>query len=462
MSEAAVRFDVLVIDDEELYAQAIARELGRVGVGCELAFCARDALRRSEQTGRYQAILLDHHLPDDDGLKLVPLLLARLPGAALIMITAFQTIPNAVEAIRLGAYDYVVKEPSVQPLVDRVLELRRREAVRQAADGWQEHQRAGLLGQSPPMVKVVEQLSRIVRSPETTVLLTGETGVGKEVACRCIHQSSQPESPLVAVDCLALPETLAESLLFGHERGAFTGAEQTRTGAFEEARDGTVFLDEIGDLSAPLQGKLLRVLESRVFHRLGSNKEIPLRARVVAATNRDLGALVEQGTFRLDLFQRLAVFPILIPPLRMRGNDVLLLAEHFRSFFAGKLRKQLEPLGGAVVEKLVAYDYPGNVRELKNIIERAVICTDSNRIEVHHLPERLLETRRAAEPAAPSFPFDFVPGIDTLGTLERRMIQQALRRAGGVRAEAARLLGISRYQLLRRLEKFGISSGGDR
>jgi DNA-binding NtrC family response regulator len=457
---AELAFQVLVVDDEELYAQAIARELVRLGLACDLAFTAREALRRSEAR-RYQAILLDQRLPDDDGLRIIPVLLSQQPAAALIMITAFQTIPNAVEAIRLGADDYVVKETSLQPLLDRVLELRRRESVRRAADGWQEHNREGLLGRSPAMLEVALQLGKIARSPETTTLLTGETGVGKEVACRYLHKLSRPAaSPLTAVDCLALPETLAESLLFGHERGAFTSADQTRIGAFEEARDGTVFLDEIGDLTAPLQGKLLRVLESRVFHRVGSAREIPLRARVVAATNRDLKALTGEGKFRLDLYQRLSVFPLQIPPLRERGDDILLLAEHFRSFFAGKLGKTIEPLGGTVAERLLGYDYPGNVRELKNIIERAVITTESDRIEVRHLPERLLESARRPEPAAPPFPFDFVPGIDTLGTLEQRMIQQAMRRAGGVRTEAARLLGISRYQLLRRMEKYGIRTEG--
>jgi DNA-binding NtrC family response regulator len=455
----AATFRTLVVDDEELYAQAIGRELGRLGVSYDLAYSAREALRRVEAQ-HYQAILLDHRLPDDDGLRIIPLLLARQHGASLIMITAYQTIPNAVEAIRLGADDYVVKEPSIQPLVDRVLELRRRDSLRRAADGWQEHQRGGLLGRSAVMVEAVEQLQKIARSPETTVLFTGETGVGKEVACRYLHQASRPPgSPLTAVDCLALPENLAESLLFGHEKGAFTGADQTRVGAFEEARDGTVFLDEIGDMSAALQGKLLRVLESRVFHRVGGAREIPLRARVVAATNRELRALVDAGGFRLDLYQRLSVFPIHIPPLRERGDDILLLAEHFRAFFAGKLGRPSEPLGEAVAERLRSYDYPGNVRELKNIIERAVISTESARIEVRHLPQRLLEAARRPAATEPPLPFDFVPGIDTLGSLEQRMIKQAMRRAGGVRTEAARLLGISRYQLLRRMEKYGIRDG---
>jgi DNA-binding NtrC family response regulator len=453
-------FNTLVVDDEELYAQAISRELGRQSISCDLAFSCREALARVASR-RYQVILLDHRLPDDDGIRIIPMLLARQPGAAVLMMTAYQTIPNAVQAIRQGAEDYIVKETNIQPIVDRVLEVRRRESVRRAGEGWQEHQREGLLGRSAGIVHVVEQLQKIARSPETTVLLTGETGVGKEVACRYLHKISRPEgSPIIAVDCLALPENLTESLLFGHEKGAFTGADQTRVGAFEEARDGTIFLDEIGDMTS-IQSKLLRVLETYSFHRVGSTREIPLRARVVAATNQDLRALVKEGKFRQDLYQRLSIFPIRLPPLRERGEDILLLAEHFRSFFCGKLNKTIEPLSEAVCERLIAYDFPGNVRELKNLIERRVIISETGRIELHHLPQRLLDDPERQVGISSALPFDFVPGIDTLSSLEQRMIQQAMKRAGNVRTEAAKLLGISRFQLLRRMEKYGIRPKGD-
>ena len=373
-------FYALVVDDEELYAQAIRRELERAGVGCDLALNAREALHRVEQR-RYQAILLDHHLPDDDGLRLIPLLLARQHGAALIMMTAYQTIPNAVEAIRLGADDYVVKETSLTPLVERVLEIRRRDELRKMADGKAPAPRETLLlGRSPAMLEVVAQLSKIAKSPETTVLITGETGVGKEVAARYLHALSRPaESPLVAVDCLAMPENLAESLLFGHEKGAFTGADQMRPGAFEEAKDGTVFLDEIGDMTLVMQGKLLRVLEGRTFRRVGSTKEIPRRARVVSATNRDLKDLVKQGCFRQDLFQRLSVFPIHIPTLRERGEDILLLAEHFRVYFADKL--SLSPPEAAVMCMLMLRgpQTPGEIRNTAGCLENRRSATGTGR-----------------------------------------------------------------------------------
>jgi len=449
--------EVLVVDDEELYARAIQRELERRGIGCDLAFTCRDALRRAER-GNYVAILLDHRMPDDDGIRIIPLLRSSQPGAAVVMMTAYQTIPHAVEAIRRGAEDYVVKETSLSPIVERVLEIRRRNEVRSRLGSNGED--SPLIGQCGAMLRLVEELRRLAKSPDTTVLITGETGTGKEVAARYLHELSRPKgSPFVTVDCLILPSSLAESLLFGHERGAFTDATETRIGAFEESSNGTLFLDEIGDIG-DLQGKLLRVLETRLFRRLGSNRDLPLRSRIIAATNKNLERLVAEGRFRRDLYERLSVFPIHVPPLRERGEDILLLAEHFARFYSRKLGRSVEPIGGAVAERLLAYDYPGNVRELRNIMERAVILAEHGRIEMAHLPKRVLEGSRGRGDKG-SMPADFVPGRDTLGSLEEKMIREALRRANNVRAEAARILGISRYQLLRRLEKYGIRGDGD-
>jgi len=446
-------FWALIVDDEDLYAQAIGRELGRQGISCDLAYNCREALRLVESR-QYGVILLDHRLPDDDGIRIIPQLLAQQPEAALVMMTAYQTIPNAVRAIRHGAEDYIVKEASLAPILERVLELRQRAQLREKAQGTADVCQ-GLLGRSSAMRLVVDQLNKVAVAKDTTLLLTGETGVGKEVACRYLHSLSRPAgSPLLVVDCLALPENLAESLLFGHERGAFTGAQELQMGAFEEARDGTVFLDEIGDMESG-QGKLLRVLESRSFRRLGSSREIPLRARVVAATNQDLSALVQAGRFRQDLFQRLAVFPINIPPLRERGDDILLLAEHFRVLHGERLNKPSEPFDTEVSQALLSYAYPGNVRELKNIIERAVILTESARIELRHLPQRVLALGRKG-PLPAASPLEVVPGVDSLADVEVRMIRQAMNRARNVRTEAAKLLGISRYQLLRRMQKFGM------
>ena len=451
-------FRVLVIEDEQLYAYAIARELERSGISCDVANTVHDSLALNERT-QYEAVVLDHKLPDGDGLDLIPSLLSRQSKATVIMMTAYETIANAVLAIKLGAKDYLVKETSVRPIIDKVLEIKR---LNDVSRGWPEPRAEGLCGNSRAILRVVEQLEKVARCRDTTVLLTGETGVGKEVAARLLHTLSTPESesrPFVAVDCIALPSTLAESVLFGHERGAFTGADRTREGAFHDAQDGTILLDEVGDIDPGVQGKLLRVLESRRYQRVGSTRERPFAARVVAATNRALAEMVADGTFRLDLYQRLAIFPIHIPPLRERGDDVLLLAAHFLEKIAQRAGFDSSPLSPEVRARLCEYDYPGNVRELKNIIERAVILAEGGFIAPHHLPERML--RHAPHPGGPSrkragIPIEFVPGVDSLETLEAQMLKRALESAGGVKTEAARILGISRFQLLRRLEKYGL------
>ncbi|NOZ01900.1 MAG: sigma-54-dependent Fis family transcriptional regulator [Deltaproteobacteria bacterium] len=454
-------FRVLIVDDEQLYARAIARDIKRRGIECDVAFCAAEAMDLVEK-GRYAAILLDHKLPDDDGIRMIPQILARQMSATVIVMTAYEAISNAIQALRQGADDYLVKETSIQPMVNAVLDVRRRFRVLAAGSNWDEHEKDGLLGGSPVMANVRDQLTRVSRQRETTVILTGETGVGKEVAARWLHaQSGAPESPFIAVDCVALPSPLVESLLFGHEKGAFTGADASRDGAFSEAGKGTIFLDEIGEMDLALQGKLLRVLESRRFHRVGSVREKQVRARVVAATNRDLLEQVKRGRFRFDLYQRLSVFPIQIPPLRDRGEDVLVLARHFVGFFARKMKISIRPLSAEIERRLMSYDYPGNVRELKNVIERAIILADDGSIEPRHIPDRILRAGEEQKPSTArgnSLPFDFIPGVDTLQTLEVKMIRHAMQQAHGVKAEAARLLGISRYQLLRRLEKHGIET----
>jgi transcriptional regulator with PAS, ATPase and Fis domain len=259
------------------------------------------------------------------------------------------------------------------------------------------------------------------------------------------------------VDCVALPASLVESLLFGHEKGAFTGAHESKNGIFQKATGGTILLDEIGDMESTLQGKLLRVLETRRFQKIGSVQENAVTARVVAATNKDLAELVKQGKFRFDLLQRLSVFPIPIPPLRERDEDILLAADHFVAFFSSKMNKQLEPLSPEMQDRLMSYDYPGNVRELKNIIERAVIITDSGRIEPKHLPERMLDKSPKLKPSLAETKYHsigFVPGVDTIETFEKKMIHHALKQTNGAKTEAAKMLGISRYQLHRRMQKY--------
>lgn len=448
-------FRVLVVDDEELYAQAISAELKRWDIGVDLAYSCSQALSLVGTSGnRYGVVLLDHRLPDQEGIGIIPQIIAFQPQTAVIMMTAYHSIPDAVQAIRMGAEDYIVKESKLEPIVERVLEIKHRLIAVSGSGAFSDGNE--LLGSCSAIEFVKEQLRKISRSEDTTVLLTGETGVGKEVAARTLHSMSRPEgSPFVVVDCIALPASLSESILFGHEKGSFTGADQARAGAFEEASGGSLLLDEIGDMN-DLQGKLLRVLESRRFTRVGSVREIPLNARVIAATNRDLGQLVDKGEFRLDLYQRLCVFPISIPTLRERGEDVLLLAEHFKNKVAKRMKRQMSPLSEQVRNVLMKYEFPGNVRELKNLMERAVIMADSGRIELKHLPKRVLN-QDSMQGGSPGVSMDFRPGVDTLESLEKRMIQQALVQANNVKTEAARLLGISRFQLLRRMDRHGLN-----
>ncbi len=453
-------FRVLVVDDEQLFAQAIGREITRLGIPCDLAYTGAEALALADK-GSYHLVLLDHKLPDEDGLRLIPLLLARQIGSTVVMMTAFETIPNAVAAIRQGAEDYLVKQTSLKPLIEKVKEIRERYRTQGARTGWEEHKQSGLIGVSAAVKRAVAAMEKVAKSPDTTVLLTGESGVGKEVAALHLHRLSCPDgAPFIPVDCVALPATLVESILFGHEKGAFTGADKTTDGAFAKAGNGTVFLDEIGDMTPELQGKLLRLLETRRFQRVGSVQEQTMRARVVAATHRDLAALVKEGKFRFDLYQRLSVFPVAIPPLRERREDILPLARHFIAFFSRKLGREPQPLSAEMEEILQNYPYPGNVRELKNILERAIVLSGDEPLGPQHLPERMMRV-----PAVPNVsgadgigvPIDFIPGVDTLETLEKKMIISALRKTKGVKTAAAELLGISRFQLLRRIEKYGLN-----
>ena len=461
-------YRALIIDDEETYARSLKRLLERRGVVCDWAASGAAGLERL-RAGAVDLVLLDYLLPDGNGLDVLRSVRALAEPPQILMMTAFGTIENAVEAMRRGAFDYLTKSTALEEVVERVLDARRVFEAARAVCAGGKHASAGappseLLGESLPMREARARISEVARAPDTTVLLTGESGTGKGVAARLIHALGERHAaPFVAIDCVALPATLAESELFGHEKGAFTGADRAKPGKLEMAARGTLLLDEIGDMEQALQGKLLRVLEERAYERVGGVKPLTLGARVVAASHRDLGELVAAGRFRLDLFHRLSVFPIVIPPLRARGEDVVLLAEHFAATFGARLGKGPLPLGAEVRELLLGYDFPGNVRELKNVIERAAILTQGENSEIRpeHLPPRLLDgsvPRTLSPPQQSPSPSGaltvaFQPGVDTLDDLERRLLDEAMRLAGGKKARAAELLGISRFALLRRVEK---------
>jgi two-component system response regulator AtoC len=474
----------LIVDDEETYARALQRLLGRRGIEADVATTAAEGLKRAQQKP-YILAVLDYLLPDGTGLDLIAPLRQLRPAPAVLMMTAFGTIENAVEAMRRGATDYVPKSTALADVVERVAEAERvaraaqkvppaRESAGSSALGAQ-----ALRGESDSMRQVRARIAEVAASPDTTVLLHGESGTGKGIAARAIHSlSPRAAEPFVAIDCVALPTPLAESELFGHEKGAFTGAEQKKPGRLEMAGRGTVLLDEIGDMEWALQGKLLRVLEERTFERVGGVKPIHFEARVIAASHRDLTQLVSERKFRLDLYHRLSVFPIYLPALRERGEDILLLSQHFLGEFASRLGKSLS-LSREVSELLLRYDFPGNVRELRNLMERAAILAPAPvaTLTPELLPPRITEmtlqrqisppgcaspgsTETGAEGGEPGsgrgMTVTFEPGRDTLENLEKRLLEEALRMAGGKKVKAAEILGISRFALLRRVEKYGL------
>ena len=463
-----LEFHTLIVDDEQTYALSLKRLLARRGVHADVAGTFAEGLERARKK-RYDLVVLDYMLPDGNGLDLIPPIRALRPAPTVLMMTAYGTIENAVEAMRRGASDYVTKSTELPMIVERVVDAEKVARAKAEVEASVESGGfPGLLGESALMKETRARIAEVAKAPETTVLLTGESGTGKGVAARAIHAlGARASEPFVAIDCVALPATLAESELFGHEKGAFTGAEQRKPGRLEVAGRGTVLLDEVGDMDPALQGKLLRVLEDRTFERVGGVKPIEMNARVISASHRDLGALVEEGKFRLDLYHRLSVFPIAIAPLRARGDDVILLADHFVAEYAGKMGKTLAPVSKssqALRDVLTGYDFPGNVRELKNVIERSVILAAGREITPELLPERVRETPRRSGLARMTMPgatstglaLEFRPGTDTLDGFERRLLEEALRMSGGKKGKAAEILGISRFALLRRVEKFGL------
>jgi two-component system NtrC family response regulator len=461
-----MNFRTLIVDDEETYALSLKRLLLRRGIEADVAGTAQAGLNAA-RGGGYDLVILDYMLPDGNGLDLILPIRALRPPPTVLMMTAYGTIENAVEAMRRGASDYITKSTELPAIVERVVDVERVARVKTEVElrGAPDPARVPeLLGESAAVREVRERIVEVARAQDTTVLLTGESGTGKGVVARAIHQlSPRAKDPFVAIDCVALPATLAESELFGHEKGAFTGADQKKPGRLEVVGRGTVLFDEIGDMEMSLQGKILRVLEERTFDRVGGIKPHEMSARVISASHRDLGRLVEEGKFRLDLYHRLSVFPITIAPLRARGDDVVLLTEHFAAEYAARAGKKKPSIAPSTRELLLGYDWPGKVRELKNVVERAVILEQGGELAPDHLPDRVRTPARRGPPrlgvagaADGGLTIEFRPGVDTLDDCEKRLLSEALRMADGKKAKAAEILGISRFALLRRVEKFGL------
>jgi len=445
---------ILLIDDEASLRRVVARVLEFEGYTVWQAADARSGLELLRQhAAEVLVILCDVKLPDAHGVALLPRLRALAPLAEIILLTAYGTIADGVRAMKEGAFDYLTKGDSDDQLlviVERAMakaRLQHRVAELEKQVGTQ-HSFASMIGPSPALQRA-KSLAERVAPTEAAVLLEGPTGSGKELFAQAIHQASPRRSkPFVAVNCSAFPKDLMESELFGYRKGAFTGALTDKKGLFEEANGGTLFLDEIGELDISLQAKLLRVLETQEYHKLGDSKPSKGNVRLVAATNRNLRAEADQGHFRADLYYRLSVFVVPVPPLNERREDIQPLAEYFLHFYAAKLRKRLRGMDAEFLRLLRAYDWRGNVRELKNVLERAVILADEEELTADTLPPEFqaLAVANADEPASGR----------SLWAVEKRQIQLVLQEVAGNKTEAARQLGIGVKTLYRKLQEYGL------
>jgi two-component system, NtrC family, response regulator AtoC len=445
----ALKTRILLVDDEEAFRKLLALELGHAGYQVETAGTIA-AARAQLGSGTFHVVFLDVRLPDGNGLDLLHEIRETSSGTEVVMLTAFGTVQEAITAMKEGAQDFLskpVKFGELEAVLQKVLQKQalergnvalQRDVERLAPS---EH----FIGHAPQIRELLQLLTRVAET-ESTVLIRGESGVGKELVARAVHRHSpRVRQPFVVVDCASLHENLLQSELFGHERGAYTGAVRLKHGLFEVADRGTIFLDEIGEITPPLQVKLLRVLENGTFRRVGGTVDIHVDVRVIAATNRSLEAMMKEGSFREDLFYRLNVFSLSIPPLRERRDDIPMLVEHFirNSSVVPKRTARVSP---EALEVLKRYPWPGNVRELENVIERALILCDRGLIEPEHLPMGV-----RLEPAMR--PADDDRKLVTLEEVERRYIRRVLDQCDGHRQKAASILGISERNLYRKLKE---------
>jgi two-component system, NtrC family, response regulator AtoC len=445
---------ILVVEDEEKLRRVVELQLKGAGFDVDQAGNVEDAMRLAD---RADVILTDLRLPGVSGLELLANLRRQDSHTPVIVMTAFGSIETAVEAMKAGAVDFLPKPFSLDHLmtvVNKALELRtlRDENRELRAELSQRYEFDNIVGRSESMREIFSTITRVAPT-RATVLLCGESGVGKDMIARAIHHHSpRADRPFVKINCTALPENLMESELFGYEKGAFTGANVAKPGKFEQADTGTVFLDEIGDVPASVQVKLLRILQEREFERLGSNKVKHIDVRVLAATNVDLRAALEQGTFREDLYYRLNVLPINIPPLRERKEDIPYLAGHFVKKLGKDLGSPVQSISDAAMQRLLEYHWPGNVRELENVLERSMVLANGAVLEAG-------DVKLDMAPAARFTVADnFLPEGTTLDQYEQSIIREALKRANGNKSQAARMLGLTRNALRYRLSQMGLES----
>ena len=446
---------VLLVDDDVNMTDLLEARLTKRGYETVTRNKVEDALELVASKD-VDVVVTDLNMPGEDGISLCRKLVANRPHVPVIVITAFGSLDAAVAAIRAGAYDFITKPFEIEALdlsLQRALQhrslLEEVSRLREVAE--QQMRPDRIIGECSPMKRVFTLIGRVATS-SASVLITGESGTGKELCARALHeQSDRCEGPFVAINCAAMPETLLESELFGHEKGAFTDAKTRKAGLFLQAHGGTLFLDEIGDMPLGLQPKLLRALEERTIRPVGGSAEIPFDVRLVAATNRDLETAAEEGTFREDLFYRINVVQAAMPPLRARGRDVLLLAQQFLESFVAQEGKEISGLSSGAAERLLAYSWPGNVRELKNCMERAVALAQFDKITEDDLPEKIRSYSSSHIIVAGTNPEELVP----LREVERRYVKRVLEAVGGSRTRAARILDIDRKTLYRKLLRSG-------
>lgn len=447
---------ILIVDDEQSMCELISTDLRLRNMDSSWCTSANDALSKLREE-KFEVVLTDLKMPGTDGLQLCRQINDNRPDIPVIVMTAFGSMETAVAAIRAGAYDFVTK-PIEMDLLALTLErahkhshLQQQVKVLSAAV-----ERAGrfgeMLGDSPVMQSLYDQLERIADS-EASVLITGESGTGKELVARSIHEKSRrANKPFVAVNCAALSETLLESELFGHAKGAFTDAKTERKGLFLEADGGTLLLDEMGEMPVAMQVKLLRALEENSVRPVGSDKEVPFDVRILTATNRDLDTAVAEQRFREDLFYRINVIQIELPPLRARGTDILMLSQHYIEQFSARSSKEVVGISEPAAEKLLSYTWPGNIRELRNVMERGVALTRFDKLAVDDLPKKIQNYQSSQVYIGGSDPTEMVP----MEEIERRYILHVLETVGQNKTLAARVLGLDRKTLYRKLKQYGV------
>jgi DNA-binding NtrC family response regulator len=450
---------ILIVDDEKAIRWSLGEALTSAEYEVSEAANGLGAVKKFEEDP-VDCVILDLKLPDIDGLKVLKRIKELDPDVSVIMMTAYGEVETAVEAVRGGAYDFIQKPFQLEKMKVAIRNALESSGLRAEIGDLRRKEREAynfknFVGRSAVMQEVFEKIKKIGASRASTILIQGESGTGKELVARAVHECSGAQFPFLEINCAALPETLLESELFGHEKGAFTDAKFRKKGLFELAEGGTIFLDEIGEMGITLQSRLLRVIENKTFRRVGGVKDLRVNTRVISATNRDLKRAIEEGKFRSDLYYRLQVIPINLAPLRERTEDIVPLANHFIGMFNREFKKNVKKVRPAVGKLLEAYRWPGNVRELKNVIERAMLLEAEDELLPEHLPPEIAQGETPVTPAGTGKNLDDLYPM-SLESMEKILIEKTLAESAGNKSKAARVLGISRQTLREKIKLYRI------